>query len=111
MKRYYYDLRCYVCGRFVKPGGDLDVPWGSVSSTEPPPERRYCPVCCEKEKAYHIKHGWVPTCYVQATWQVEVAKELELRADIAKDDPRYHSESKGMLGAKTQEEIDEGGDE
>lgn len=79
--RYYYDLRCYVCGRFVKPDGDLDVPWGSVVSTEPPPERRYCPVCAEKEKAYHIKHGWVPTCYVQATWQVEAAKELEKGLD------------------------------
>lgn len=75
--RYYYDCRCYVCGRFVKPDCDLDVPWGSVVSTEPPPERRYCSLCADKEKAYHIKHRWVPTCYVQAQWQIEAAAELE----------------------------------
>lgn len=85
MMRYYYDLRCYVCGRFVKPDGDLDVPWGSVVSTEPPPERRYCPGCAKKEKAYHIKHGWVPTCYVQARWQVEAAVELERQADLTQN--------------------------
>lgn len=74
--RWFYDLRCCVCGRFVPSDADSEGPYGGPTDIDPPPDQFYCAECALKEKEDHIKAGWVPAVYRKAKWQLEVAQAL-----------------------------------
>ena len=85
--RYYYDLHCYHCGRFVKSDADSDTPYGNHFDIEPPPDRYYCELCAEKQYRLYASGGRVQEhfAYRKSRWQIEAEEFLEgLEAMLAK---------------------------
>ncbi len=75
--RYYYDLRCYWCGRFVSPDADSESPYGRATDIEPPPDRLYCPRCAESKKKDYISGGRIrDDVYRKSRWQTEADEFL-----------------------------------
>lgn len=79
MTRYYYDLRCYECGRFVKHDADFSVPFGGALASEIPDKRYYCDSCVEKLVRRYRGRGWIPEHWISAKWHVKVKKILDQR--------------------------------
>jgi len=63
-KRYRYDIRCSVCGRFVKwEECDSAVPYGSWYDIDEPDEELYCQKCVEQFKEEAISDGYLLNCF------------------------------------------------
>ena len=76
-KRWYYDLRCYYCGKFVKPDADSEAPYGNHFDMEPPPDRLFCDACAESKKRAYISGGKVRNdVYRKSKWQTEADEFL-----------------------------------
>lgn len=75
-KRWYYDLRCCHCGRFVKPDADSSAPYGRYDDLDPPEDEYYCNECIKRLKAEYIAAKRVPVEYRLAHWQQQVIDEL-----------------------------------
>lgn len=70
-----YTCHCRRCGRFCLPA-DSSTPFGGPLDYEPPDEEFYCGPCVETEKAEHLRQGWLPSNWVPARWEYEVATAL-----------------------------------
>ena len=70
-------IKCSECGKFHKPY-DRGVPFGSVTSTEPPDEEMFCEKCSEKLEQYYVDKHWVPNYWLKPNWTRNVAKKLNL---------------------------------
>lgn len=77
-ERYYYNLRCCICGKFVKPDADCATHYGSADDAEPPDEVLFCPACIEVEKEWHRKYRSLPHYWRQPNWAYELAEELDM---------------------------------
>lgn len=72
----WYRHKCCMCGRFCKWDADSSTPFGSSQDLEPSEPEYYCVVCIEGEKKYHIEAKWLPSNWIPAKWEYEVAKEI-----------------------------------
>ena len=74
--KYYYDIRCTVCGRFCKSTCDSGTPYGNSLDTEPPEDEYWCDSCAKKEEDHYVKEGRVPDYWIQPKWVRKAAKSL-----------------------------------
>lgn len=75
-KRWYYDMRCCHCGRFVKPDADSAAPYGRCTDLDPPDDEYYCDKCIKRLKAEYIAAKRVSCEYRLAWWQEQVIDAL-----------------------------------
>lgn len=76
IERWYYNLRCHFCGRFVKPDADFSVPYGSYYDMEPSYPEYYCPLCIERLEQRYRGYGRPPQDWTKSHWGRKLAKEL-----------------------------------
>lgn len=72
----WYRNRCCICGKFCKWEADNSIPFGNSCDYEPPEPEYYCKSCVKKEKKYHKEIGWLPSNWMPAKWEFEVAIEI-----------------------------------
>ena len=61
--------KCCICGKFCRPA-DSSTPFGGH------PTEFFCSSCVVEEKEYYTKHQFLPSNWIPAQWEYEVAKIL-----------------------------------
>jgi len=76
MTRYYHNIRCDHCGKFISKPADWYVNFGSYGDTKPPDEIFLCEKCLKEEIDYYRKVRRMPHHYIHANYEEDLAKEL-----------------------------------
>ena len=69
-------IKCSECGRFCKPC-DRGVPFGSITSTEPPDEEYFCEKCSKKLEQYYLNKKRIPQYWIKPNWVINVENKVK----------------------------------